>query len=118
MDKRRRRQAEEKMIPNYKIYGVKALKTYAERRQNHPAEIIQFLSQTMDANLIMIYGFLEDIMNNVNSLETALNKSTSMDDIKQAKIELERILKDRGKPTQEQIKQFRELTKRAKNVYR
>jgi hypothetical protein len=106
------------MIPKYKIDGVRALKTYAERRQNHPAEIIRFLSQTMDANLIMIYGFLEDIMNDVNNLELALKQSASKEDIKQAKIELKHILKNRGKPTAEQIKQFKELTNRAKNVYR
>ncbi len=106
------------MIPKYKIDGVKALKTYAERRQNHPAETIQFLSQTMDANLIMIYGFLEDIMKDIKNLETALNKSASKEDIKQAKVELKRILKNAGKPTKEQIKQFKDLTKRATNVYR
>jgi hypothetical protein len=106
------------MIPRYKIDGVKALKTYAERRQNQPVEVIRFLSQTMDANLIMIYGFLEEIMNNMNNLETALNKSASKEDIKQAKVELKRILKDSAKPTKEQIKQFKEMTKRATNVYR
>jgi hypothetical protein len=101
----------EKLIPRFKIDGVRALRSFAEDRfKTYPT--------TLDANLRMIYDFLEITMESINTIQTTFDKAATKEDIKKAKLELKRILEDRGKPTKEEIKQFKDLTKRAKNVYR
>jgi preprotein translocase subunit Sss1 len=105
------------MIPQYQIDGVRALKRYAEIRQEKPQWEASKLSRTMDANLFMIYGFLEDVMTNMNILERAMEKSATKEEFRQAKNELKRVIKEAGKPSREEIAKHKRIEKHARHVY-
>lgn len=106
------------MISKIQIGGVQALKTYANRRRDRPATVIAQLSQTVDANLSMIYGFLEDVMTNMNMLEEAMEKSATREEFKQTKAQLKRVIRDASKPSKEEIEKHKQIEKNARHVYR
>jgi hypothetical protein len=99
------------LIPSYKITAMRTLaenahKRFAQRRQ------------PIDANLAMVYGAIEDIMNAVSAIEMAINRLPTKQEFNDAKDELRRKVKELGQPTKEELRRFREVEKHAKHVYR
>ena len=76
--------------------------------------LLYALSGRTNTQLSFVYGFLEEIMESINSIDTAIRKLPSQEEFRAAKNELKKTLEKQFTPTQDDIQR----EKRLKDVYR